>query len=417
MTENNSKFSYYFNKWARVIILLPFLFFPDNFFEITSIYHSETLSNIAYKWLNFDFSFAFIIIFILAIPLIVKKKRMFLLFSVLIFVRSIFFYLLNKPNIFQYNSFEIQLSFLSAWTLFIIIEKYIIRYFNADWYKLFEFFCWMHLFSQIIGMLLSFSGFSGRFNAINLDVENTAFLFCFYVIAEQEKNKSLSIKNYFFILGILLSGARIPLLIMLFVLAIQKLLLYIDNAKRHKAKLWDLIEIILLASAVLVFTSGNYINLTGALSGINRIIDGFTKGDASYLGRINSLIAGFKILQENYLGIDCSFVILQEYMNHFGYPTFPHSQFLLWRIILGPFIFWAGIIIFAVKVRRGLKSKTTKIMPLLFILLYFTTTGNPLSNYKLIFIYLVVIYISLNFNNIIESNNSNKTKNIKLILK
>lgn len=395
MQTNALEYKDSINKWARIAFLLIFLFSPNDVFKLTSIYHSETLSNIAYKWLDYDFSWLFLVLIVVALPCLGRRNN-FLIFSVLIFLRSIVYYFAGKDNVFTFRSFELQLSFLCGWMLFCVGKKWRESFFESDDFSLFELFVLIHFATQIIGMLAHISGFSGRYNAVNLDVETTGFLYSIYILLEQEYKGKNGVKSYLAFAGLLLTGARIPLLLLVIILAIQKFKAYFQNMRAHKIQVSSLVELLLLILLFAFLVTGGFARLGEKMSSITRLAD-LVAGvqESSVAGRIRSLDAGLNILRENYWGLDYSYVILQKYTMAQGFPTFPHSQILIWRIILGPILFWVGVAMVLLRLRLCVRNGYGRMLPLTYFIVYLLATGGPLANYKQIFIYIWVIALCM----------------------
>ena len=62
------------------------------------------------------------------------------------------------------------------------------------------------------------------------------------------------------------------------------------------------------------------------------------ESDSSVLGRSRSIGIGFKIIKEHPFGISGFFTNLQLETQKYGFPTFPHSTFLTYYILIGPII-------------------------------------------------------------------------------
>ena len=70
----------------------------------------------------------------------------------------------------------------------------------------------------------------------------------------------------------------------------------------------------------------------------NQGLSGFITGDGSFLGRIDSIRAGLNAVGDHpILGSMFSLVNCQMNMQHYGYPTFPHSTVLYLYCVMGVF--------------------------------------------------------------------------------
>ena len=304
--------------WGIALIIL--LLLPDDAFSMTALYRSKTLSTISYKWLDYSFSFLLIPFIIKAVSRINKRECFVLAVILLTFTRSIVLFLCGEDNIFTMHSYEVLLTLLSGWSVFKVFLVWRKKYHIYSDARLFEWFCLLHLISQIIGMLFSLSGTGNRFNAIGIDIEVTSFLFAAYIIFEWD-NKELKtrlIKIAMFI-GLLFTGARIALILLVFILAVKIGINYLSNTRKKHIKSSDVVFIAaVFIVLILVFAFLPQSVFFRVFSTFTRMRNFFADRRGTSLGRINSLYAGMQILKDHYWGLDCSFVILQKYTNIYG---------------------------------------------------------------------------------------------------
>lgn len=393
------------------VLLFIFLFAPDDLFKATGFYTSATPYDIPYKWLNYSFSYLYFIpiCFGLLIALAQKKVRL-IFFPVLLLLRSFFRYIAGFENIIEAGTYEIILTVIVGTCLFIWVQYMIQTERVVSQQKFFIVFVIIHVASQLVSFAYSLSRFTTRYNAINLDVECTGllcgFAFLYVFISRNLNNRSLLL--VLFGIGALLSGARIPI-----VIALTLLVTYIFFSKKqlrahanigHMA----LTVIIIIAVVIAVTVAPDYIESMigrGLFSSVSRIADFSTNGDPSSIGRINSLSAGIEVLKENPFGLDCGYIFLQRRMYRHGYPTFPHSLLLTYYLLFGPFCLFLIIYSWGRKIRYSLKELKHERNEVLsssvlfgYLVLFAILTGGPIVNYKVIFIYLMLVSVaSLNY--------------------
>ena len=373
-----------------------FLFFlvsvmPDDIFTVTSIYHSGTPISIDYVWLDYHFSFLFIPFALAFFFSKSKNMRWAKLLLLLIILRSFVYLSLGKDSILSDGTFELILTIIVGCGYFLCIVK-LNKYLNdEEKFNLFELFCFVQLLTQIVGAVFNFSGFSNRYNAVNLDVEGTGFLYCFYLLVLLiRKTKYSNFKFTVFFLGLILTGSRTALI--LFFIFLVFILLSSNHNFMKLTKIKPLTLFILLFIALtlilMIFFASNFDVLSTYFSGIDRFLDILNGTDTSGDGRLRSIEAGFDILKKNYDGLDFGFIFLQKAVRFLGYPTFPHSYFLIYRILSGPIIFWLFMILTLKDIYSSFRKRNLSIALSLFFFCWLLITGSPLVNFKMVMIFI-----------------------------
>lgn len=393
--------------WLEWTLISVFLIFPDDLFQITGIYKVESPTYVPYRWLNYSFSLLFLIpITIGGIQAIKNKRTAWILLLVAIFVRSCYFKFKQENNIFDYGEYEILLTILIACTLFEWLGN-LLRKSKIKIDAFFWVFVVFHIITQFAQLALSLSRIEGRCNAINLDVETTGFLCGFAAIYLKTQKKYSTSVFLLCIAGLLLSGSRIAL-----ILTIGYLLLYeMSHIKKKtiiKSATVFIVQLGITAALVILLLFPRVFDAilnSNFLSAITRTMN-FTKGTdlGSYDGRTMSLTAGMEIIKEHPWGIDAFFTNLQENTVAHNYPTFPHSTMLSYYIMLGPLILVPLYVYFIYKLVQKTKDKNQKskrlaLFEVSFIVLFWISTGAPIVNYKIIFVYILALELSLKIQN------------------
>ncbi len=381
-------------------LLMVFLIAPDDVFNLTGIYTAKSLSFIKYNWLDYSFSILYIIPLFLGTFYAIKRRKIgCYLFVLAVLLRSITFQINDLDNMFSYHEFEIPLTILVGFTLSIWCFEFVEKS-AFDIEKFFEFFLVIHILSQLASAVLGQSGIIGRVNAINLDVESTGLLCGFSVVyfvinKRIEKRKVLILLSF---IALMLSGSRIALIDTIVVLAF-----YFIFCRKSVDLNVNVITIIvfLIISEILIFlfvTNKDLLNdlfSSEMFSAINRILTTGAADDTSKEGRLSSIIIGLKIIKEHPLGIDAFFSNIQMETVKYGFPTYPHSTLLCTYIMFGPFILIPTILAVINKarvmyIRVNKECKLGTISKLAFLVIFITITGQPIVNYKVIFIYILL---------------------------
>lgn len=379
-----------------ISIVLLLLFVPDDVFNFTSIAHFSTPENITYKWLDSSASLLFIPLFILVLFSLGKPMRkanisLFVFFVALLtwnlvkasFVES---YLISNWN------FELFYGFLIGILILMYLDTRLKSLYQKELF--FELFILLQIISLIIGVATGVKVLGGRYHAANLDVGTTGLflgVFLTYLLFVKEN------VNYFLVfiifICIFLTGSRTNL-----ILPLLFILLYIWKNRRKfiSGKLIFLSPIFFLVA--LYLSSNNIRNLQVYLEFIDfdRIIafyemiaEGNISNDDSFIGRLNSLIVGLKVLDQNPFGTFFSFIDLQWNMQLNDYPTFPHNSILAFYLVLGP-LFLYVIATFLYTYHKLIVKESTYRYIFLYIILYSIIGGGLFVNFKIFFFYLLL---------------------------
>ncbi|MFQ6990339.1 MAG: O-antigen ligase family protein [Faecalibacterium prausnitzii] len=393
--------------WLEWLLISTFLIFPDDLFQITGIYKVESPTYVPYRWLNYSFSLLFLIPVVIGGIQAIKSKRIaWLLLLVAILARSCVFKIENKNNIFDYGEYEIILTIMVACSLFEWFRN-LLNKSNIRLDAFFVVFVVFHIITQFAQFALSLSRIEGRCNAINLDVETTGFLCGFTAIYLKTLKKYNTTVFLLCIAGLLLSGSRIAL-----ILTIGYLFFYELSQLKKKITIKNSTVIIMQmgvsAALVVVLLFPRVFDAilnSDFLSAITRTLN-FTKGTdlGSYDGRTMSLMAGAEIVKEHPWGIDAFFTNIQESTVAHGYPTFPHSTMVSYYIMLGPLILIPLCLHFVYQVRKAMYKNSRQgemllLFKISFIVLFWITTGAPIVNYKIIYVYILALVMSLEIQN------------------
>ena len=228
-----------------------------------------------------------------------------------------------------------------------------------------------HLIGIMISLIFSLNKIDFRFNAQNLDVGGTGMIFgLIFLIKIVYYKMDFFSASAFFIL--LISGSRFCLML--------TLLLYVLNIFTN-FNFRYLIIITLLSSVILIYIPSI---LDRYLSSIVELQDVSEK--SSFGGRILSLVIGFQVLVDNFFNVSLSSVNLVLLMNKFGYPTYPHSYFLI-SLIYFPLL---AIYIFVKLIMKLTKHKN---IINLYVLLIFIFYGGVTYNYKVYALIFILLYI------------------------
>lgn len=387
---------FYLYKGCNSLLLLLFLMImPDDFFGMFEIYHNATPSFIDYKWLDYRFGIVQLIILIIGIILFLYHKVYSVgLVSIYFLIRELFF----KNNVFTMHSYEMYL------TLFVGLSFLILTIHSAQNYEQLNFFFSAFLFLNVVSVyinrILSSSVAEGsRYHASNLDVGGTGIICAitlFYLLEIKEKKAF----DYFFLIiatiALVMSGSRNSVGIFA-ILLVAKWIIGIfrreDITKEEiRHSILRIIAIVILIVAVILIFG----HLIKDVLLTNRIFTTFLSGnianDDSFDGRSRSIAIGLDIMKVHPFGISGWFTNLQEETRMRGFPTFPHSDTICFYLMYGP----VTIILYIYVIIQMIKNKgihNTFLWPLLFLLLYSIISGGAETNFKIIYIYGVVIYL------------------------
>ena len=201
--------------------------------------------------------------------------------------------------------------------------------------------------------------------------------------------------------GLVLSGSRINLLIAMLVVVIGVFGTMIGGRKIERNNLINITLVgyglIIALSVVLIMAVffGMKVSI-GNSDIIERMIKAVSfsgmETDSSVLGRTRSIGIGFKIVKEHPFGISGFFTNLQLETQKYRFPTFPHSTFLTYYILLGPIIIL--LIVFMLKlIFKALKVNKANGLGILYLLLFFCLSGGPIVSFKPVFFYALFLIV------------------------
>jgi len=237
-----------------------------------------------------------------------------------------------------------------------------------------------------------------RINAPNLDIGMTALFFGAVSLVLAVRPGPQRLLSLVPIPFQIFTGSRSPLVLTLLILPFALASGRLDANGRTRAGL-SLKKSFLWAAIAL----GLFLLFANLISQENADVSarmtflgdpGQLQEDKSTLGRIASLVAGFSVLISNPAGVPFSVVQLQTNMMYFGYPTFPHSTFLVILLIFGPFS--PVVYYFILKPAfRLVKTKSPYLYCYLYFVVYSIIAGGIDPYFKPIFIYLAFFYLFL----------------------
>ena len=389
------KHFYLYKGCISLLLLLFLMIMPDDFFGMFELYHNATPSFIDYKWLDYRFGIVQLIILIIGIILFLYHKVYSVgLVSIYFLIRELLF----KNNVFTMHSYEMYL------TLFVGLSFLILTIYSAQNYEQLKSFFYAFLFLNVVSVyinrILSSSVAEGsRYHASNLDVGGTGIICAitlFYLLEIKEKKAF----DYFFLIittiALVMSGSRNSVGIFTILLVIKWI---IGIFRREDITKEEIRHSILRIIAIAIFIVAVILIFGHQIQEVlltNRIFTTFLSGnianDDSFDGRSRSIAIGLDIIKDHPFGISGWFTNLQEETRMRGFPTFPHSDIICFYLMYGP----VTIILYIYVIIQMIKNKgihNTFLWPLLFLLLYSIISGGAETNFKIIYIYGVVIYL------------------------
>ena len=389
------KHFYLYKGCISLLILLFLMIMPDDFFGVLELYHNATPSFIDYKWLDYRFGIVQLVILIIGIVLFLYHKVYSVgLLSIYFLIRELLF----RNNIFTMHSYEMYL------TLFVGLSFLILTIHSAQNYEQLNSFFYALLFLNVVSVyinrIFSPSAVEGsRYHASNLDVGGTGIICAitlFYLLEIKEKKAF----DYFFLIitgiALIMSGSRNSVGIFA-ILLVAKWIIGLfrreDITKEEvRRSIFRIIAIaIFIFAMILIF--GHQIQEVVLT---NRIFTTFLSGnianDDSFDGRSRSIAIGLDIIKNHPFGISGWFTNLQEETRMRGFPTFPHSDIICFYLMYGP----VTIIYYCLIIAQLIKNKGINnvfLWPLLFLLINSIVSGGAEVNFKIIFIYGLVLYL------------------------
>lgn len=383
-------------KIPGILFTLLLLFVPDEVFYETSLFQFTTPQIINYNWLESSASFLFFPFFMLVIKNNINKKVFFLFF----FIISLFIWNLVKSYFVEsFLMSNLNFELFYGLTIGVLLISYITRIVITS--ERLELFFEIFIYTQILGLLIGVvldAGFDGRFHPPNLDVGTTGlFLGVFFVYLLFVKSKVNYIVIFLVFGCIILTGSRSNI-----ILPFIFLFYFFINKIKKIMNLKNILIIGCLVFSIFIFFR-NHLSLLSELEfmdldRISALYEMATSGgvvdDNSFIGRIESIRVGLKVLNQNPLGVFFSFIDLQWNMQINGYDTFPHSSFLAFYLVFGPF-FVVIVFRFLLIFYKLIKFQSNYSFVFLYIIIYSIFFGGLFVNFKIFFFYLLIFYLGL----------------------
>lgn len=411
MSNNGDKFVVKLSSIVGLILLFV-LILPSAVFSLGSIYDSLTPAIISYDWLNYKFGILQLIICLIgAVEIICQKQRIFLIIFFIEFLREVLFYFVYDNSLFSESAYEMYLTVLVGYSLFLIVRRYMNDFQMMD--KFYGLFLITNMLTIYINVAMggrgttssdaALAGIEGRYHASNLDVTGTGdlcVLCIIYLFFSSIRNKYRYPLLALSVVGLALSGARASLAFLGLILAFYVIKQLLARVKSRKIKYSDntiykaiIILVMAFILGFIMLLNFNEVSSRIDLTRFDALLSlSAMSSDGSFLGRMASLTAGLDVLADNPLGISGYFINLQSEMMARNYPTFPHSTLLSNYLLFGPiififyFIWWRGI-------REGQHKGNKYFWISLFYLISTVIAGGPVVNFKALFNFLFSSYL------------------------
>jgi len=411
MSNNGDKFVVKLSSIVGLILLFV-LILPSAVFSLGSIYDSLTPAIISYDWLNYKFGILQLIICLIgAVEIICQKQRIFLIIFFIEFLREVLFYFVYDNSLFSESAYEMYLTVLVGYSLFLIVRRYMNDFQMMD--KFYGLFLITNMLTIYINVAMggrgttssdaALAGIEGRYHASNLDVTGTGdlcVLCIIYLFFSSIRNKYRYPLLALSVVGLALSGARASLAFLGLIFAFYVIKQLLARVKSRKIKYSDntiykaiIILVMAFILGFIILLNFNEVSSRIDLTRFDALLSlSAMSSDGSFLGRMASLTAGLDVLADNPLGISGYFINLQSEMMARNYPTFPHSTLLSNYLLFGPiififyFIWWRGI-------REGQHKGNKYFWISLFYLISTVIAGGPVVNFKALFNFLFSSYL------------------------
>lgn len=387
-------------------LINPLLFFllvmPAGFWGIFTLYANETPDLIAYKWLDFRFGIMSILLLFFGIIIHSSQKRVELLIVILFWIREFVFFLMGESNCFSEDAYEIYLVIVLSFCMVNIVSSINITLMDKQAFLLRIIF--LNILIVYLSYLFHLNGIADRYNATNMDVEATgvicglAAIFCLF----KEDLKHRYILAIIALGGLILSGSRVNLLITGLVIMFGFFQITMNKRRYNRS---FLLNVIFICSTVIFALIGvgvvaSLFNIELPFIGstvVKRMVDAVSvsgmESDSSVLGRSRSIYIGFEIMKNHPFGISGFFTNLQLETQKYGFPTFPHSTFLTYYILLGPIII--ALIVWMVRIMfKTFRADSVMFLGVLYLFMFFCISGGPIVSFKPIFFYLFFLTIA-----------------------
>lgn len=395
------------------IVILFILILPSAVFNLGSIYDSLTPFNIDYAWLDYHFGIIYLLIFVIGLYESIRQTKFYILgIFFLAFIREFIFFLLSDNNIFSTSRYEMYLTILVGYFLYLILKHYCKDYRQLD--RFYGLFLISNMLTIYINVAMGGKGttsteeelahIAGRYHASNLDVVGTGelcLITIIYLFFSQMKNKYRYPLMILSFIGLILSGTRSAIMFILGLGVMIFLKSIFTKMKNHSTKVQMKTFYGIMAVVIIIFGMVFYALINAArlesyfdLSRFSALLSlAAFSSDESVLGRFVSIQYGIDIILNHPFGISGFFTNLQTEMIIRGFPTFPHSTFISSYILFGPIILliyqkWIKIII-------DISNYNNKYYWMILYYIFVTiVTGGPIVNFKVIFNLILLTYLA-----------------------
>lgn len=394
-------------------LLIIILILPSAVFSLGSVYESLTPGAISYNWLNYEFGILQLVILVIGILEIICQRQgvAVIIFSIAL-IREIFLFFVYDNSIFTDSAYEMYLTILVGYSLFLIARRYLNKFKLLD--KFYGLFLITNMITIYINVAMGGRGttsteaelahIEGRYHASNLDVGGTGtlcLLCIIYLYFSEMKNVYRYPLILLSIIGLILSGSRSAVVFIIILMGYYLLKSLLQSLKKstmkvHITTLYKIIVAVVLGSIIAIFAFSNlsFIFTHIDLQRFEALLSvASASSDSSVQGRFTSIADAIDIIINNPLGISGYFVNLQTEMIMRGFPTFPHSSLLSNYILFGPIIFG---VYFIWGYFLGKEKKYNN--KYFWIILYYTVStiafGGPTVNFKVIFAMILSTYLA-----------------------
>lgn len=384
-------------------LLCLLLLLPESFFSFAALYSSTTPGYINYKWLDYKFGIVQLIILIIGCLLLFShKNKLIPSLFVLFLARELLISTYTDKTIFNNNAYEMYLAFFVGVAFIELLISTCSSIKEVE--NTFLLIVLLNILTLYPRVVLNLTGIDGRYNISNLDVGMTG-TFCgiaFMLALFDRECRYRIFQMITSIVGIFISGSRVNLVIFTLILILGVI---INTARMKSINKISWIRGLIISFCVLAVFIGVYIylNVTGTwtrlINGLlsSRMLSTFNsrsmESDSSFIGRSESLAAGLNIIKTYPGGISGYFINLQTETILRGFPTFPHSSLMDAYILFGPIILILLIYIICNLIRLY-RISFHWFIALLYMLVFITISGGPIVNFKIIFFYGMILYIT-----------------------
>tara|TARA_B110000503_G_scaffold12539_1_gene17064 strand:+ start:7432 stop:8559 length:1128 start_codon:yes stop_codon:yes gene_type:complete len=348
------------------------LIIPFGLIKASSIYNITTPSFIAYDYLDYHLS-----LLLLPFALIFFRKREgglnvtwsnMLMYVALLFLVLRNIYIINFGDLELVFAFDLILPMLFGFALYRTFNYlFSIGHFN-EFLNCIVFF---HFVGILASLIFGLNKIDFRFNAQNLDVGSTGMIFglIFLIKTVYFKTDVFAILAFFILI---LSGSRFCLILTTF-LFLMHTFAFLNGRQ---------LTVLVIGGFIIVA----YVPMLSDrfLSSITEVQD--ISDTSSLGGRLLSIVVGWQVLLDSFFSVNFSSINLVVLMNKFGYPTYPHSYFLI-SLIYFPFLAMYVVGKFIIKVLKHRNVAN------LYVLLVFLGYGGVTFNYKVYALSFILIYV------------------------